>query len=138
MADREQLLRAMEHLAKTGRAELEALGRAFRSEMHALVGRGGNPDALPSEMDALFAEYELAALTCQERLQAELDRLSRSRPKDKKKSFEEPRRRSGPPPHRRRLPKWPPRPRPSAGGVTVEPNRPSGLSGGAAAPLEFD
>jgi hypothetical protein len=28
--------------------------------------------------------------------------------------------------------------RPSAGGVTVDPHRSQGLSGGAAAPLEFD
>jgi hypothetical protein len=137
MPDREFIKREVERLTAATRAEMKALADEFRRSMQALVSELGDPDVVRSKIDRVVADYERRIRGITDRLDTDLDRHFPKMPRPSRGPFEEPRRRP-PSSMRRRLPKWPPDKRPSAGGVTVERDKPSGLSGGAAAPLESD
>ncbi|WP_114228146.1 MULTISPECIES: hypothetical protein [Sphingomonas] len=136
MTGHERIKREIERTAQAIRAEMQALAEEFRRNIEPAVNDPGHPGAVRKTADELTATYERRIAACAQRLDAELARHFPDRACPSRGPYEEPRRRAQP--RNRRLPKWPPDKRPSAGGVTVEPNRPNNLSGGAAAPLEFD
>lgn len=120
-------------------AELAQLKAAFKASIDRLRAElRHDPERLHAEMAAIGKDFHDRVNAAIARLHGAVGIDPSSPPPPFRPRFEEPRRRR-PPSVRRGLPKWPPRPRrPSAGGVTVEPNKPNNLSGGAAAPLEFD
>lgn len=122
----------LEQLAKAARAEMARLGREFRDTMKTLTS------SIAQRPDELHRRLDDAA----DRFQREMASLADGLRKAAEARFIRP---PFPPQRRPYVERFPPRPRrprggkrPSAGGVLVTPDNPRGLSGGAAAPLEFD
>lgn len=127
---RNDLRREIERLGGSAEAEMKALGERFRADVEKAIA-SPRKEEIGRKVEQLAAEFErkLAAMAreIEARLQKRFGRAPAAPPRRPYVERFSPR---GPLPRRGN--------RPSAGGVTVDPNRPKGLSGGAAAPLEFD
>jgi hypothetical protein len=132
MTDPGRQLRAkIEMLGSMAGADLEPLARHFRAEVQALTCRfHDRPDELTRKVGEAAASFQQKITAATDRLHARLNVCLGTRPAPPRRPFVE------------KFPPRPPKPRggkrPSAGGVVVKPDSPKGLSGGAAAALEFD
>jgi hypothetical protein len=127
-----QLREEIERLGKAAEVGLEAIRRDFEAEIRAMTSC---VDSKPEEVVRRVSE---AVARFHRKLEARL-REVRIRVDERFGSVPKP---PHPRPYVERFPPRTPNPRgrkrPSAGGVLVKPDKPIDMSGGAAAPLEFD
>ena len=128
-----KLFEELERLTQAAEADLQALSEQFKARMLELASTAGTPEG-DRRLAEETARYEKLLEARIAEVQAAIEAKLPPPP-------------DGPPPRPdrpdldRMLRRTPPGRRgrrPDAGGVPVKPDRPGGLSGGAAAPIESD
>lgn len=146
MAGPDSIKREVERVTRATHAELHALAEQFKTTLRALVSQGGDPEGMRERIAYLVADYERGVRTLTEKVRTEIEARfpppsgTQQKPQPRRSLAQAPRDLDQRPPRSRPLSRKrrPRRPQSPGAGVPVEPNRPNNLSGGAAAPLEFD